>query len=407
MAYLVKDAYASMTDEEISSFPKPDYSHINPLIVIEDPIRLNWSEIDIDDVNGNVAKYEKGIDPAHVDDLKNSFAQGLKITEDLPAVQLRDSKKISPKPYVLRYGFGRSHALMALGTAGWFVNPIMKRKSEDSDELISLTEQEWEKVCLYENEPLPKTLNSEQNIIDVFIKQIKRGEIKNTEQHIFNEIKNTLPHRKKGSLNRIVQAVYKGAGTKIKYEYYTDAKIGQWVKNHSKENYVFGGKFDEERHMFGFCAKAGSLIRTYEQAIKLKASTGFGSYVVMHVGEVSKDSPLSKKRKNIVKEYTTIRTAHAQVYGKDVEVLNVLGALPQQWDVENWKVLVNLKIPTTGYDSKVKPIIDVTPISPNIKNKIDEKLGLLPNNGFNTSELERKGLEVADRTGRLKELKYA
>ena len=186
MAYLVKDAYASMTDEEISSFPKPDYSHINPLIVIEDPIRLNWSEIDIDDVNGNVAKYEKGIDPAHVDDLKNSFAQGLKITEDLPAVQLRDSKKISPKPYVLRYGFGRSHALMALGTAGWFVNPIMKRKSEDSDELISLTEQEWEKVCLYENEPLPKTLNSEQNIIDVFIKQIKRGEIKNTEQHIFN-----------------------------------------------------------------------------------------------------------------------------------------------------------------------------------------------------------------------------
>ena len=95
------------------------------------------------------------------------------------------------------------------------------------------------------------------------------------------------------------------------------------------------------------------------------------------------------------------------MYGKDVEVLNVLGALPQQWDVENWKVLVNLKIPTTGYDSKVKPIIDVTPISPNIKNKIDEKLGLLPNNGFNTSELERKGLEVADRTGRLSKLKYA
>ena len=376
MAYLVKDAYASMTDEEISSFPKPDYSHINPLIVVLDPIRLDWSKIDIDDIIGNVAKYDKGIDPAHVEDLKNSFAQGLKIQEDLPAIMIRDPKKTSPKPYVLRYGFGRSHALMALGTDGWFFNPIAKRKREDSDELIPLTEQEWEKVCLYENEPLPKTLNTEQNIIDVFIKQIKRGEIPNTELCIFNEIQSTLPHRKKGSLNRIVQAVYKGAGTKIKYEYYTDAKIGQWVKNHSKVNYVFGGKFDEERHMFGFCAKAGSLIRTYEQAIKLKASTGFSSYVVMHVGEVSKDSPLSKKRKNIVKEYTTIRKAHAEVYGKDVEVLTVLGALPQQWDLENWKVLVNLKIPTTGYDSKPKPTINVTPVSKRITAQINQELGI-------------------------------
>jgi len=375
MAYLVKDAYSNMPDDEFSSFPKPDYSHINPLIVVLDAEKISWDQIHIDDL-ANCAKYQKGVDPAAVEEVKNSFAQGLKVQEPIPAVYLRDPKKSTPKPYVLRYGFHRVYALMALGTDGWFFNQIMKKKSEDSDERIPLTEQEWEKVCLYENEPLPKTLNTEQNIIDVFIKQIKRGEIKNTELRIFDEIKGTLPHRKKGSLNRIVQAVYKGAGTKIKYEYYTDAKIGQWVKNHSKENYVFGGKFDQERNMFGFVAKQGSLIRTYEQAIKLKAATGCGSYVVMHVGEVTKDAPLSKKRKNIVKEYTTIRTAHAQVYGKDVEVLTVLGALPQQWEIENWKVLVDLKIPTTGYDSKVKPVIDVTPISPIIVNKIDEKLGI-------------------------------
>jgi len=96
----------------------------------------------------------------------------------------------------------------------------------------------------------------------------------------------------------------------------------------------------------------------------------------MHVGEVTKDAPLSKKRKNIVKEYSTIRTAHAQVYGKDVEVLTVLGALPQQWEIENWKVLVDLKIPTTGYDSKFKPPYNNTPISLAVKHKIDKKLGI-------------------------------
>ena len=54
----------------------------------------------------------------------------------------------------------------------------------------------------------------------------------------------------------------------------------------------------------------------------------------------------------------------------------------------------------------IKSYIDDTHVTPIIVNKIDEKLGLLPNNGYNTYDLEKRGLEVADRTGRLRHLKY-
>ena len=148
MAYLVKDAYARMTDEEISSFPKPDYSHINPLIVVLDAEKISWDQIHIDDL-ANCAKYQKGVDPAAVEEVKVSFAQGLKVQEPLPAVHLRDPKKTTPKPYVLRYGFHRVYALMALGTSGWFFNQIVKKKSKDSDEFIPLT-------CLLYTSPSPR-----------------------------------------------------------------------------------------------------------------------------------------------------------------------------------------------------------------------------------------------------------
>ena len=71
-----------------------------------------------------------------------------------------------------------------------------------------------------------------------------------------------------------------------------------------------------------------------------------------------------------------VRSATSKPFLSSSEVLNVLGALPQQWDVENWKVLVNLKIPTTGYDSKPKPTINKTPVSKRITAQINQELGI-------------------------------
>jgi hypothetical protein len=112
------------------------------------------------------------------------------------------------------------------------------------------------------------------------------------------------------------------------------------------------------------------------------------------------------KRLNGIEEYCTLRQEYAKVYGKHVEVLKVMGAQPQVTDVDKWNQLVELKIPKFKPLNKSLSYVD-DDISPILVNKIDEKLGLLPNNGYNTYDLEKRGLEVADRTGRLRRLKYA
>ena len=53
----------------------------------------------------------------------------------------------------------------------------------------------------------------------------------------------------------------------------------------------------------------------------------------------------------------SIREAHAQVYGKDVDCLHVLGCVPQKVGVQKWNQLVPLNIPKSGY-GKGNPLID-------------------------------------------------
>ena len=341
--YTPKDAFERLTDEQLKLFTKPDYTHIHPDIKVEGPFRVTFDDIYIDDTFGNVARYDMGIDAAHVADLKYSFSKGVILSAELPVVMKRGTEvKGRRYPFELKYGYGRTAALIELGLKGWFFFTLTLNGKELSQTL-------WERICLAENEEPVKKPNKEQNIINVLVEQVKRGDCINSEEEITKTASQIAPRRKSESINRIVQSVAKMANTKIRYTYYTESKIKQWVKNHSTETYVFKGEIDPVRKQHGFTAKQGSLIRTYEQAIKHKSLTGLDSYVIMHVGTISKDSPYSQKVKNIVKEYVSIREAHAQVYGKDVDCLHVLGCVPQIVDHQKWNQLVHLNIPKSGY----------------------------------------------------------
>lgn len=346
--YSPKEAFELIEEDQLeSTFIKPDYTHIHPNIKVEGPFKILFKDIYIDDI-GNIARYDTGVEPAHIQDLKYSFSKGVNLSAEIPAIKKR------PEPHdtsnELKFGFGRCGALIEMGVDGWFFFTFTLDGKELPEEL-------WQRICLAENEELVKKPNKEQNIINVMVSQVKSGVIKNTEEEILKTLQEIVPHRQTNSLNRIVQSVAKMANTKIRYTYYTESKIKQWVKNYSTETYVFKGEVDPVRKQHGFTAKQGSLIRTYEQAIKHKAITGLDSYVIMHVGSISKDSPLKQKYLNIVKEYVSIREAHAQVYGKDVDCLHVLGCVPQKVGVQKWNQLVPLNIPKSGYGSG-SPLID-------------------------------------------------
>ena len=372
----------------------PDYSHINPDIIVEDTIKLRFDQIYIDDAQGNTARMvdgtdqKAGADNQHILDLTESFSQGVILTEPLPALQhpQNSGNDHLNYRYRLRYGFGRSLTIKGMGADGWFFHIIRYRKGSPSylKHGSDLTQDDWDGVTLSENEYLPKMYNKHANIIHVIKQQIARKSLPNTEEAIKARIDKYLPNRKGQSKSKIAEQVMADKGTPFKYAFWNDTKMELWNDNTLDSNipkYVSGGKWDEKREMWGYSSSINGLSRTYGQAIRKYAQTGFKSYVILHFGNPSARVPMISKRLNGVEEYCTLRSEYAEVYGKNVEVLKVMGAMPQiNMDsdgnkVDKWDRLVELKIPKFKRLDKSLSYED-TNVSPIIVNKIDETLGI-------------------------------
>ena len=57
----VKEAWDKLDEKDVQ--PQiPDYSHINPDIIVEDAIKVNFDDIFIDDAQGNTARMVDGTD---------------------------------------------------------------------------------------------------------------------------------------------------------------------------------------------------------------------------------------------------------------------------------------------------------------------------------------------------------
>ena len=389
----VKEAWATLDAKDVHP-QTPDYSHINPDIIVEATVKLKFDDIFIDDAQGNTARMvdgtdqKAGADNQHIQDLTESFSQGVILTEPLPALQHPQNSSTTHLNYRyrLRYGFGRSLTIKGMGADGWFFHVIQYRKGSPSYLKYGsdLTQDDWDGVTLSENEYLPKMYNKHANIIHVIKQQIARGSLPNTEEAIKARIDKYLPNRKGQSKSKIAEAVMADKGTPFKYAFWNDTKIDLWVDNTLDSNipkYVSGGKWDEKREMWGYSSSINGLSRTYGQAIRKYAQTGHKSYVILHFGNPSARVPMMAKRLNGIEEYCTLRSEYAEVYGKNVEVLKVMGAMPQiNMDsdgnkVDKWDRLVELKIPKFKPMDKALSYID-DDVSPAIAYKIDEKLGI-------------------------------
>ena len=320
----LKEAYGNHAILKL--FPKPDYSHISKNIIVGDAIWIPFDDIYIDDDIGNDARSD-GQDPAHVQDLKHSFGAGVILNEELGAV--RRQPEGSPKPWVLKYGYGRTLAQQELGVKGWAFNPIEG------------TDTEIEDVQSFENEPkAPKAINKEKDIIRIKSKQVKEGRISNNEDEIYANLKKTYPRRAKASLDRIAAGIFETNDTPIKYAYYTDSKIKLWRENHYSGWFAIGGNWDRGAQAHGFTSKVGGLYRTYHRARSNYSETGFVSYVNVFAGQVSKGSTLEQQREAIVNEYINLRVIDALTYGVNVKFLSLNGFFPQSYGKDKWSEFI-------------------------------------------------------------------
>lgn len=307
-----------------SIIAKPNYEHLKGVKVL-DNILLDLGKIYYDEEGNNIR--HEGQDPAHIESLRMSFAEGVDPSQFPPAVVKRKGEP-SKFSHDLAYGFGRLMSLMELGVTRY---PVTVLECENESAL--------DDVKVFENEDLPKSENKEIDIKTVIAKKITKGWISNDEDTIRKEIKRICPYRKKQSVDRIVQAVFTDCKTPQKYQFYSPGKAQQWLNNHSSEEYVIG-EFDDKRDMFGYLVKEGYQYRFVMNAIRNYAKYGKKSYCIVHVGSPSGKSTIPVKRQQYIDELDEI-TKNFLTISKDFEICwEIMGFLPQIYGVEDWKNLI-------------------------------------------------------------------
>ena len=313
---------------DINNVPVPDWSHLDVTSPTNSPtVKLNWDQVYIDDIDGNVTKEEPHT-AEEIESLRLSFAAQVDEKEFPPAVKYRG--KEYAKPWKLVYGYGRSEALRLLNTKGWYFTNLEG------------TEDALEDVQAQENEMLPKRINEEVDMRKFLIQKVVDGKIEKTETAIRAKFKKVYPYRRKETMNRVVPQVLKELGVKLPYILYTSASKAQdWIDNHSKEEYVIGGEFDHDLDMYGVLMKEGYQWRIVMNAILTYNATGKKTYVLLHCGAPTKKQTFSIKREKAMKIFSHFRSVLTSE-GLKVWPVVVLGALPQDRKNENLKELVKV-----------------------------------------------------------------
>jgi hypothetical protein len=307
-----------------NTIAKPNYEHLKGVKVLGN-ILIDLDKIYYDEEGNNIR--QEGQEPAHIENLKMSFAQGVDPFEFPFGVTKR---KGNPDKFThdLVYGFGRFAAVVDLGVKK-YPGTLLECENESA----------LDDVKVFENEILPKSENKEIDIKSAISKKINKGWIKNDEDTIRNEIKRICPYRKKQSVDRIVQSVISDCKTPQKYQFYSTVKAQQWLNNHSSEEYVIG-EFDKNRDMFGYLVKEGYQYRFVMNAIRNYAKYGKKSYCIVHVGSPSGKSTIQVKRKQFIEELDEITRNFLIVSNNGLIVWEIMGFLPQNYGIENWKLLI-------------------------------------------------------------------
>ena len=316
----VSDFFSSTEPSNIAS---PDWSHLN--VETKPTLKLTWDEIYInDDLNASKVKEHSS---EEIQSLKLSFSEKVDIKEYPPAVRYRGGDR---EPWELVYGFGRSEALRLLNTEGWFFTHL-----EGSDDAI-------EDVQAQENEKLPKRINEERDMVHFLIQKVNHGHIEKSEKDIKSKFKLVYPYRPSEVRNRVIAQTLAALGVEQPFITYTSTpKIENWIKNHSREEYVINNDYDKDRDLHVVTMKEGYQYRVVSNAFQTYKETKKKTGVIFHCGSPTKKATLYKKRKQVLEGFNEIRE-NMESCGVKIWPIEVIGALPQDRESDNIKELVKI-----------------------------------------------------------------
>ena len=313
-----------LSSTEPSAIAFPDWSHLN--VETRPTLKLKWDEIYInDDLNASKVKQHT---PEEIQSLKLSFSEKVDVKEYPPAVRYRGGDR---EPWELVYGFGRSEALRLLNTEGWFFTHL-----QGSDDAI-------EDVQAQENEKLPKRINEERDMVHFLIQKVTHGHIEKSEKDIKSKFKLVYPYRPREVRNRVIAQTLAALGVEQPFITYTSTpKIENWIKNHSKEEYVINNDYDKDRDLHVVTMKEGYQYRVVSNAFQTYKETKKRTGVIFHCGSPTKKATLNKKRKQVLEGFNEIRE-NMESCGLKIWPIEVIGALPQDRTSDNIKELIKFR----------------------------------------------------------------
>lgn len=303
--------------------PLPDWSHLG--VSSEGTEKISWNSIYIDDYEHNNSKVESHT-ALEIENIRMSFANGVDTSQFPPAVVRQPG---AHKPYRLVYGFGRSEALRSLETKEWFFTVL-----KGSDDAI-------EDVQASENEGLPKRLNGENDMRKFLIQKVRTGKIDRTEEALRTKFNKVYPNRGKEVVSRVIASVMEQLDIHQPYIIYTSLpRSKDWIENHSAEEFVVDGEFDETRDMFGAIMKEGYHYRTIHNAIRKFIDTGKKTYVIYHCKAPTAKASLPSRRLNVIKTIESMKRDYLSLGVKEENwPIVIAGALPQDKEKDNMKYL--------------------------------------------------------------------
>lgn len=308
---------------------------------------IEISTILMGDLNVNVR--EGGADQTLIEDLKNSFSDGIKTTEFIPivtrtAVHKQYDADGEVKQYELVDGFNRLNALKQLGYDWYWFDEVDFFETPQGDKQFARIS-----LALLCNAHPPRKQSSNRDLFNALVHLVASGSLKNDKKEIKDYLTNVC--RIRGGRNeKIADEVATHTGAPSSFRIWTAPMITHDTKS---LGIVTDGKYDANRNMYGYTIGEGMSKRQYGRMLVQWSKTKKHCYYTSHVKTINSKTDLDARR-HIEDEYhkeldKALFELHEHLNAGGEYPLHDFGFLPQDID-EDRHELVQLTKPKTLLD---------------------------------------------------------
>lgn len=291
---------------------------------------------------------KNGLDPANVEDIAQSFANGIDYSE-MPPVVYKRSQIVNGVhyKYVLAAGHHRFKALKKNKFEKWVFGIYEFGQSGYSFE-ESLTNLQ----LVENNNKNPHKESTKDDVINTVVRLIAQNSklVTNDEDSIRAYVDEVCPNKAKNTRGAIVRGIIRACGTYQAVVTYASDDVKKWILTNT--DYAHAGNFDEKRKKFGWSVKEGYEDEYIMSAVKKYHESQRESYFLCHAGAPTEKEDINTKRIEILKTFQQRETALKAVFDYYKEhnkfPWNVEGFLPQDHK-NNESTIIKPQRGVTGY----------------------------------------------------------